>query len=822
MGEVYKARDTRLDRLVALKVCKEEFTDRFEREARTIAQLNHPHICHLHDVGPNYLVMELVEGIPLKGPLPLDKAADYANQILDALDAAHHKGITHRDLKPANILVTRQGIKLLDFGLAKAGSAPLQNDGETLTQALTQAGQIVGTLQYMSPEQLQCKDVDGRSDLFAFGCVLYEMLSGRRAFEADSPASLIASVLEREPAPLNLAPPLDRLIRKCLAKDPEERFQTARDLKYNLALAMEQRPGAARPRRPWWLGALAGLAAGAAATLLLIQPREVDTLAGLRFTPLAVEAHSQTFPAFSPDGKSIAYEKPGPPARIMLRQLDREAAVELVEGATPFWSSDSRFVYFSRNAAAHSGWEIWRVSVTGGVPELILRRAPIGTRVFTPGGSALLLMRSGKVQISSPPGAEPADPPRTVRFPAGIAPSAFSPDGSKWLGYGKGKYWIVSYPQGNARELPDGVLPQAWFPDNRHMLLLLRNAAGHQDGVAVFDSETLRTRTIFRSPATTFGAALSPDGTRIVLQLGSVNWNVQEFSLEGKWMRDLVATSLLAGLPDWSPRGDKLAYVSDSSGTQDVWIRDDDGRSSLRLLKNYAAARLRFSPDGRRVAAVNTAFAGIGVVSASGGDLVTVARVPEYGFLLNPCWSPDGRTLAFSGASAGLSGSAVGAVGSNGGGQPAIIARSNQGKYVGPCGWASDGQSIYLAGSQLLRISMVDKSETVIPTQPLGTAAAKAFSADATRLYVAEPGEDNQWRLIQIETATGKTMATAVLDIKPPSRAFSLSPHPGGKRVALQTGGPKYDLWMLEGFPPAASPGAAWSRGVRAPAYLRY
>ena len=172
MGEVYKARDTRLDRVVALKVSRQEFSERFEREARVIAQLNHPHICHLHDVGPNYLVMEYVEGTPLKGPLPLDKAVEYAGQILEALDAAHRKGITHRDLKPANILVTRQGIKLLDFGLAKVRSAPLKDGDETVTQGLTLHGQIVGTLQYMSPEQLQGKETDARSDLFAFGCVL--------------------------------------------------------------------------------------------------------------------------------------------------------------------------------------------------------------------------------------------------------------------------------------------------------------------------------------------------------------------------------------------------------------------------------------------------------------------------------------------------------------------------------------------------------------------------------------------------------------------------------------------------------------------------
>src|SRR5260370_3023372 len=180
MGEVYKARYTRLDRIVAIKVSREQFSERFEREARAVAALNHPHICQLYDVGPNYLVMEFVEGTPLKGPLPVEKAVEYASQILDALDAAHRKGITHRDLKPANILITKQGIKLLDFGLAKQALS-LKGDAPTVA-ALSVEGQIAGTLQYMSPEQLQGKDADARSDIFSFGCVLYEMLSGARAF----------------------------------------------------------------------------------------------------------------------------------------------------------------------------------------------------------------------------------------------------------------------------------------------------------------------------------------------------------------------------------------------------------------------------------------------------------------------------------------------------------------------------------------------------------------------------------------------------------------------------------------------------------------
>src|SRR5271155_1654291 len=257
MGEVWKARDTRLDRIVAIKTSSQKFSERFEREARAIAALNHPNICQIYDVGPDYLVMEFVEGAPLEGPLPLEKTVEYAGQILDALDAAHQKGIIHRDLKPANILVTKQGIKLLDFGLAKRAVRLSEDDS---TKVLTGQGQIVGTLQYMSPEQLQGKEADARSDLFSFGCVLYELLTGKRAFDGTSAASVIAAILEREPAPLEVARPLDRIVRRSLAKDPDQRFQTARDLKAALTWSLEQPAAVAANRRrlPWAVaGALA-------------------------------------------------------------------------------------------------------------------------------------------------------------------------------------------------------------------------------------------------------------------------------------------------------------------------------------------------------------------------------------------------------------------------------------------------------------------------------------------------------------------------------------------------------------------------------------
>src|ERR1700680_2420148 len=255
MGEVYKARDTRLDRIVAIKVLpahladRAELRERFEREARTIASLNHSHICTLHDIGKqdgiDFLVMEYLEGETLarrleKGPLPLEQVLHYAIEISDALDKAHRKGVTHRDLKPGNIMLTKTGIKLLDFGLAKlkqeatSANVPL-SELPTMKDPLTAQGTILGTLQYMAPEQLEGKEVDARTDIFAFGAVVYEMATGKKCFEGKSQASLIAAILEREPLPISslqpITPPaLDRVVRKCLRKDRDDRWQSARDV----------------------------------------------------------------------------------------------------------------------------------------------------------------------------------------------------------------------------------------------------------------------------------------------------------------------------------------------------------------------------------------------------------------------------------------------------------------------------------------------------------------------------------------------------------------------------------------------------------------
>src|SRR5438876_5167014 len=262
MGEVYRARDTRLDRTVAIKILPAQFSSdpvrkqRFEREAKTISSLNHPHICVLYDVGSqdgiDYLVMECVEGETLakrleKGPLPLEQVLKCGAQVADALDKAHPAGIVHRDLKPGNIMLTATGAKLLDFGLAKPAAGLVSAATLTAvapTTPVTQEGTIVGTFQCMSPEQVEGKEVDGRSDIFSLGAVLYEMVTGIRAFEGKSQLSVASAILEKEPEPITSIKPmtphvLDQVIRRCLSKDPEERWQSGRDLKLALEMAAE-------------------------------------------------------------------------------------------------------------------------------------------------------------------------------------------------------------------------------------------------------------------------------------------------------------------------------------------------------------------------------------------------------------------------------------------------------------------------------------------------------------------------------------------------------------------------------------------------------
>jgi hypothetical protein len=351
MGQVFRARDTRLGRAVAIKVSSARFSHRFEREARAISALNHPHICTLHDVGPNYLVMELVEGVPLKGPLAAQTAVEYAGQILDALDAAHRKGIVHRDLKPGNILITKQGVKVLDFGLADIAGDP----------ALTRTGAVMGTPAYMAPEQWDGKHADARSDIYAFGCVLHEMLTGKRASQQGSP--------DRTPVG-NAA--IESVIRTCLEKDPEDRWQTARDIKRALALPSVS---VAPSRRSWWPVAAALTVAILAAGGWAVEHFRAAPPAAtpvLRYQ-IAAPRNGQLVLGTNPSEGGIALSPDATTAAIVatvdgktglwLSPLDGSPP-RLVEGADnpdfPFWSPDNKSVGF------FSGSILQRVDLTSG------------------------------------------------------------------------------------------------------------------------------------------------------------------------------------------------------------------------------------------------------------------------------------------------------------------------------------------------------------------------------------------------------------------------------------------------------------------------
>jgi len=403
MGEVYRARDTRLERTVAIKILPAHLStdpvqkQRFEREAKTISGLNHPNICTLHDIGAqdgvDYLVMECVEGETLakrleKGPLPLEQVLKCGAQIADALEKAHRAGIVHRDLTPGNIMLTASGAKLLDFGLAKP-AVPLTS-AATLTAAspaspVTEQGTIVGTFQYMSPEQIEGKELDGRSDIFSLGAVLYEMLTGKRAFEGKSQLSVASAIMERDPEPISTIRPttprvFDSVIRRCLGKDPEDRWQNARDMKLALELGVDEPQGLVRAqsgsRLGWIVAALSTILAATGLWLSWHRPETQERPLHFKIerppgTEFVLGAGGGI--AISPDGRALAFvaTSSGSP-KLWIRQLDSTAARDLpgTEGARfPFWSPDSRSIGFFANG------KLQLIDLEGG-PAAILATAP--------------------------------------------------------------------------------------------------------------------------------------------------------------------------------------------------------------------------------------------------------------------------------------------------------------------------------------------------------------------------------------------------------------------------------------------------------------
>jgi eukaryotic-like serine/threonine-protein kinase len=700
MGEVYKARDTRLERTVAIKVLPDhlssspEVRQRFEREAKTISQLSHPHICALYDVGregeTEYLVMEYLEGETLaerliKGGLPLDQALRYGIEIADALDRAHRQGIVHRDLKPGNVMLTRSGVKLLDFGLAKAMEPATARESLTslpTQKGLTQEGTILGTFQYMAPEQLEGKEADARTDIFALGVVLYEMATGQKAFTGATQASLISRIMTSDPAPIStvqpMAPPaLDRVVRTCLAKDPEDRWQSAHDVGSELKWIAEggsqagvPTPVASRRRfreRLRWIlaGAFAGaLIAGLTvwASIRAIRP-ERSTGARLAMPvpatePLALRV-THVF-AFSPDGTRIVYlGRKGKSRQLYLRPIDQFNAVPIpgTEGAEePVFSPDGQWVAFDADD------KLKKVSLSGGLPVSLcaITGPQIGAAWGTDDTIVFSAFSSGLFKISAdggtPTNVATPDPVRGER--AYIWPR-FLPDGKSilftiWTGgnFDDARIAVLDLATGKKRSVLEGGTDARYLPTGH----LLYERGGSLLAVR-FDAKRFE---VIGPPITVLGGVLSGvingESHFDVSAGGSLAYlpgGVRAIEMTLVWV-DRRGTAISAAEaqrafaePAVSPDGRRLAVTVQGS-TFDVWVYDFERSILTRLSFGGDDSVPVWTRDGRRVAWSSSRGGRPNIfwrsADASGvEERLTTSDHPQF----PQSFSPDGKLLLF-------------------------------------------------------------------------------------------------------------------------------------------------------------------------------
>ncbi|HWR84280.1 MAG TPA: protein kinase [Candidatus Deferrimicrobium sp.] len=632
MGEVYKAKDTRLDRIVAIKILPPHSADnpdlrqRFEREAKAISSLNHPNICTLHDIGQqdgvDYLVMEYLDGETLSarlqhGPMPVVDVLRFAIQIADALDKAHRQGLIHRDLKPGNIMLTREGAKLMDFGLARlhpTGGIVEGVSGITRTTPLTGEGTILGTLQYMAPEQLEGKEADARSDLFAFGAVLYEMATGKRAFEGNSQASLIASIIKEQPQPISqvlpLSPPmLDRVIRQCLEKDPDHRWQTSGDLKLALQWVAEGGSQVGIPavistrrklrERVLW-GASIALAAVAATLGVLQVTRTTPVPKVARWvTPPATGLTSITWPRLSPDGSMIAFQAVDTTGQtgIYIRPLNSLEPHLLVkiqgENSRPFWSPDSKQLAFFEAS------QLRKVSIAGGLAQIVCEATGADGSW---GSDGIILFdgnRSDSIRQVPASGGVPSAASR-IDHEAGENMAAwpcFLPDGKHFLFLADNDSSSSEYALkvGSTQSLDAATLTRVnsrvEYADGYVLYLKNELLVAHP-----FDPEALK---LTDEPVPLSGSisalgeralfSVSDDGT-LIYQRGQSGGSRSIIRLNRRG-DSAVAIGPPGRYLDFalSPDDARLAYglESDQQNTIDIWVRD---------LKRDVASRLTFGP----------------------------------------------------------------------------------------------------------------------------------------------------------------------------------------------------------------------------------
>lgn len=681
MGQVYRAHDTRLDRTVAIKVLPSHVADdvnvkqRFEREARTLAALSHPHICPVFDVGPqdgvHFLVMEYLEGETLaarlvRQPLALDQVLGLGIQIADALDKAHRQGIVHRDVKPGNIMLTRSGAKLLDFGLAKQQPSESAVAGlsvaNTVSSPLTGQGTILGTLHYMAPEQVEGHEADARSDLFAFGAVLYEMVTAKKAFEGKSAASVMAAILEREPPAASALQPLtpralDHVVSQCLAKDPDERWQSAGDVMRELRWIAQSRPqvseSAATTAGPLPKERLAW----AAALLLATLAAGVLAVSAFRAGPVAPETHLEittpptsdpgTF-AISPDGRKIVFaatfdEQP----RLWLRSLDSGAARPLPgtdRGRIPFWSPDSRSIAFFADGTFK------RLDLdTGSIRDLL-------KAVTSTGGTwnrdGVILLAMGNVQPIRRVAADGGEPSSVTQNAAGVSHRTprFLPDGRHFLYSATGSpetrgVHVAALDESDSRRLLDIDSPAAYTAGHLFYLLqdtlvarpfdaVSRSFTGEPvrvaDGVGVFSVSgegTIAYRTGTATGPNTVGARQLAWFDRSGRSLGTVS--------------DVRSS----GPPALSPDD---RYIL-SYRAADIWVLETTRDASVRLTTNPGTDSFAvWSPDGKRIAfqSYQKGLAGeIYQKPASGGMEERILSSPDVTHPMD--WSPDGRFVLY-------------------------------------------------------------------------------------------------------------------------------------------------------------------------------